>query len=312
MKHKILALLVLVVFVLLAFTAHGQSCSCASVPLLGAMGLASPNNNQWYLATTYEFHDVSDLVAGSSSIPDQTGRDRTSQALIFEASRGISDKWSVSAVFAAVEHVREVSNIKATASGLGDAIVMVKYSPKTISLYSDTTWSFGVGGRFPVGENDATQGEITLAEDMQPSMGSYAGIAWMYWAKALNEPKTARIYASASHTLNGENDRNYQFGDDTTISFGGAYQTSTPWGFNLELLYRSADRDQRSSVDIPNTGGKWLDVIPAVQYHVSDTLAIKAAAKIPVSRDLNDQLQFTTKFAFRVSLSYVFGGNTSD
>jgi len=38
-------------------------------------------------------------------------------------------------------------------------------------------------------------------------------------------------------------------------------------------------------------------------------LAVKAAAKIPVARDLNDQLQFTTKYAFRLSLSYVFGGN---
>ena len=77
-------------------------------------------------------------------------------------------------------------------------------------------------------------------------------------------------------------------------------------------MYRTADRDQRSSVDIPNTGGEWLDALPAVQYHVSDTLAIKAAAKIPIYRNLNDQLQFTTKFAFRLSLSYVFGGNTSN
>ena len=94
----------------------------------------------------------------------------------------------------------------------------------------------------------------------------------------------------------------------TTVTIGGAYQTQSAWGFNLELLYRNAERDQRNSVVIPNTGGEWLDVIPAIQYHISETLALKAAAKIPVSRDLHDELQFTTKYAFRVSLSYVFGG----
>ncbi len=285
-----------------------QTCSCAQVPLLGSMELASPNNGQWFLGTTYEFHDVSDLVAGSTSIPDLTGRDRTAQALIFEASRGINEKWSASALLSFVEHEREVNNVRASASGLGDAILMVKYSPKSISLYSDTALSFGLGSRIPVGENDATRLGVPLAEDMQPSTGAFGGIVWAYWARALNASKSARIYANATYTQNGENDRDYQFGAETTVTIGAGYQTQSPWGFNLELLYRDAERDQRNSVVIPNTGGEWLDAIPTIQYHVSETLALKASAKIPVSRDLHDELQFTTKYAFRLSLSYVFGG----
>ena len=295
----------------LAFVPLGalaQTCSCASVPLLGSMQLASPQSKQWYLASTYEFHDLSDLIAGSSSVADTTGRDRTSQAVIFEASKGLTEKWSVSALLAMVRHDREVNNISASASGLGDAIVMVKYSPRTISLYSNTSFSFGIGGRIPVGVDDATQGGVTLAEDMQPSVGAYSGILWAYWAHALNDSKSARIYLNASHMHNGENDRNYQFGTESTAILGGSFQTQSPWGFNLELLYRTADRDQRDSIDIPNTGGDWLDVIPSVQYHITETLALAVAAKIPVTRNLNDSLQFTTKYAVRLSLSYVFGG----
>jgi len=286
-----------------------QTCSCAAVPLLGSMEMASPKDNQWFVASTYEYHDLSKLIAGSSSIPDQTGRDRTSQAFVLEASRGLTEKWSISALLSAVDHEREVSNTGASASGLGDAIVMVKYSPKSISLYSDTAVSFGIGARIPIGVDDASHQDVTLAEDMQPSIGSYGGIFWAYWAHALNESKGARIYASISHTQNSENDRDYQFGRETTATLGGAYQTQTPWGFNLELLYRAADRDQRNSVEIPNTGGNWLDIVPAVQYHVTEKLAVKASAKIPLTRDLNDQLQFTTKYAYRLSLSYVFGGD---
>lgn len=312
MKHVVHSVLALFVTSILAPVAIAQTCSCASVPLLGTMESASPKDGQWFLATTYEFHDVSELVAGSSSISDTTGRDRSSEAFVIEASKGLSEKWSVSALLAVVEHQRQVGSARASASGVGDAIVMLKYAPKSISLYSDTSLSFGVGSRLPIGVDDARQNSITLAEDMQPSMGSYAGVAWAYWAKALNESKGARIFAGVSHTFNGENDRDYMFGDDSTVSFGGSYQTATPWGFNLELLYRTADRDQRNSVKIPNTGGEWLDIIPTVQYHVTETLAIRAAAKIPLQRELNDQLQFTTKYAFRISLSYVFGGNTAN
>ncbi len=296
------------VLMLLPLSSTAQTCSCASVPLLGSMQLASPKSNQWYLATTYEFHDISDLIAGSSSVPDTTGRDRTSQAFMLEASKGLTEKWSISALLAAVDHDREVNNVSASASGLGDAIVMAKYSPRTISLYSETSLSFGVGARLPVGSDDIRQQGVVLAEDMQPSVGAYGGILWAYWAHALNDSKAARIYVSASHTQNGENDREYQFGAESTLTVGGAYQTQSPWGFNLELLYRTSDRDQRNSIDIPNTGGNWLDVIPSLQYHINESLALSATAKIPVSRNLNDSLQFTTKYAFRLSLSYVFGG----
>jgi len=311
MRNSCLTVITAFVLAAIAAPVSAQTCSCAAVPILGSMQMASPNDGQWFLSSTYEFHDVSELVAGSSSIPDQTGRDRTSEALILEASRGINEKWSVSVLLSAVNHEREVNNNRATASGLGDAIAMVKYSPKSISLYSNTALTFGIGARIPVGEDSATRLGIPLAEDMQPSTGAYGGMIWAYWAKALNDSKGAKIYASTSHAQNGENDRKYEFGNETTVTLGGSYQTQTPWGFNLELSYRDADRDQRDSVEIPNTGGKWLDVIPAIQYHITENFALKAAAKIPVSRNLNDELQFTTKYAFRLSLSYVFDGSSS-
>jgi len=308
MKNNYSAFLCASVMLALAPLPSGATtCSCAGVPILGAMQSASPGDNQWFLASTYEFHDLSDLVSGSSSVPDQTGRDRTSQALILEASKGLSEKWSFSALLSAVEHERDIGGVNDSVAGLGDAIVMFKYAPKTISLYSKNTLSFGIGARLPVGEDDAKSLGVTLAEDLQPSTGAYGGIAWAYTARALNESTSARIYGLLTYTYNGDNDRDYQFGHATTVSLGSSYQTSTPWGFNLELLYRHSERDQRASVDIPNTGGQWLDIIPAVQYHINESLALRASAKIPLTRNLNDQLQFTTKYAFRISLSYVFG-----
>jgi len=271
------------------------------------MELATPGDGKWFLAATYEYHDASELVSGSSTVPDQTGRDRTSQAFVVELSRGLGEKFSFSALLAGVNHERKVGGIRDDVTGLGDAIVMLKYSPTTISLYSRNALSFGVGAQLPIGENDASSDGVVLAEDLQPSTGAYAGMFWAYAARALNESKGARVYASATHTHNGENDRDYQFGHSTTASLGASYQTQSPWGFNLELLFRHAERDQRAGVDIPNTGGEWLDIVPAVQYHINDSVALRASGKIPLSRDLNDQLQFTTKYSVRLTLSWVFG-----
>jgi hypothetical protein len=271
------------------------------------MQLATPGKGKWFLAGTYEFHDASELVSGSSTVPNSTGRDRTSEVLVFELSRGLIGKLSFSALIAAVKHDRTVGGVHDSASGLGDAIVVLKYSPVSISLYSRNAFSLGAGARIPIGVDDATSGSIVLAEDMQPSTGAVGGIFWIYAARALNEPASARIYVNTTYTNNGENDRNYQFGHETTASLGASYQTQSPWGFNVELLYRHAERDKRASVDIPNTGGKWLDIIPTVQYHITDSMAISASAKIPVSRKLNDQLQFTTKYAARLTFSYIFG-----
>lgn len=286
---------------------NAQTCSCASVPLLGSMELATPGDGKWFLASTYEYHDVSELVRGSSSVPDATGRDRTSEALILEASKGITQKLSFSALLSAVRHDRTVGGAHDSASGLGDAIVMLKYSPLAVSLYSPNAVSFGLGARLPVGEDAASSGGITLAEDLQPSTGALGTIVWAYAARALNESASTRIYGNFTYTNNDDNDRNYQFGHETTASIGASYQTQTPWGFNAELLYRSSERDKRAGVTIPNTGGDWLDFIPAVQYHVTETMALRASAKIPVYRDLNDQLQFTTRYALRLTFSYVFG-----
>lgn len=290
-----------------ASPAAATTCSCANVPLLGTMELATPGDGKWFLATTYEFHDASELVSGSSTVPDQTGRDRTSEALVVELSRGLVGQFSFSAMLAAVNHKRSVGGITDSVTGLGDAVIMLKYSPSTISLYSRNALSMGIGARLPVGEDAATRGGIVLAEDLQPSTGAYAGLLWAYAARALNESAGARVYASATYTNNAENDRDYQFGHSTTVSLGASYQTQTPWGFNLELLYRHADRDRRASTEIPNTGGEWLDLVPAVQYHINEAMAFRASGKIPLSRNLNDQLQFTTRYAVRLTFSWVFG-----
>ncbi len=286
-------------------SSYGATCSCAAVPLLDTMNSGSPDKKSWYLSSTYEYHDISDLVSGDDEVSDETGRDRTSQSMVLEASYGLSERFSISGLFSYVEHERRIGpGTSVKSRGLGDSIVMLKYSPRKVRVYSRTGFSAGLGARLPLGEDDETNRGITLAEDMQPSTGAYGTIIWLHTDRAFSQAANFQLHGTLTYTANEENDRDYQFGDSLTVNAGLSYQLpDSRWGFSGVLMYRDADRDERAGTEIPNTGGKWLDVGISAQYHVSESLALRATAKIPLERDLNDALQFTTSHALSISVA---------
>ncbi|MCZ6888099.1 MAG: hypothetical protein O7H39_06350 [Gammaproteobacteria bacterium] len=286
--------------------ALAASCSCAAVPLLNSMETGSPDGGNWFLSSSYEFHEISDLVSGTQDVNDETDRQRQSQALVVEASYGINDRFSVSALVSAVEHKRTVGRSGTSVGrGIGDGMVMLRYTPRRVGLFERTGITFGIGTRIPIGDDDAVD-FVTLAEDMQPSTGAWGALLWAQANHSFSAAAKGQIFGSLSYTANGENDRDYQFGNSWILALGGTYQTDTPWGLGAEMRYRNADRDQRNSVLIPNTGGEWLDFVPAIQYHFSNNIAGKLSGRIPVWRDLNDALQFTTSYSIAMSISYVF------
>jgi hypothetical protein len=281
------------------------TCSCSSVPLLGSMESGSPAQKSWFVGSRYEVHDISDLYSGSDEVNDETGRDRESQSLVVQLSYGINEQWAVTGLLSAVEQTRKVGQGSTTRGrGLSDGLVMVKYSPKRVGLFSRYGVSFGIGARIPMGDDDATD-FVTLSEDLQPSTGAWSSLYWTHVTRSFSQSAKTQLYGGLSYSDNGENDRNYRFGNELSVSVGMSYQTDRRWGFSGDIHYRQTDRDERNSVSIPNTGGKWLDFIPAVQYHFTDKIAGKISARIPVRRDLNDALQFTTSSAFSLSVSYV-------
>ena len=287
--------------------AWGATCSCAAVPLLGSMDTGTPSRGAWLLTGAYEFHEIGDLVSGSDEVRDETGRERSSRALVLQAGRALGERFAVSALVSAVEHERTVGRQETVGRGIGDALVMLKYSPRRITPFQRTGLTLGIGATLPVGEDDESD-FVTLAEDMQPSTGAWGPVAWVHAERAWSQAANTRSYGSVSYRANGENDRNYRFGDTWTASLGTTHRTAGRWGFGIELRYRQADRDERASARIPNTGGRWLDGVPAVQFQFTERLAGKVSGRIPLWRDVNDALQFTTSYAVSVSLAYVAGG----
>lgn len=304
-----LALLALLIFSL-QIPAFAATCSCAGIPLLTSIDTSATEKGQLFINYTTEYHQINDLVSGSQNVRDETGRDRNSFSQVISASYALTDHWSVSALVSYIKHNRTISASflgKTTTSGIGDSVILARYTPLFITPFSRHELSLGLGVRIPTGEDDFTiDGGITASEDMQPSVGAVGEILWTSYAYAFNQAATLQFNASANYTYNEENDRNYAFGREFNFAFGLSQSIGTRFGYSAALRYRTTRADRRSGFEIPNTGGKWLDFIPAIQYAVTDGLNVGLFGRIPVARNLKGALQFTTSYSYGLSLTYGF------
>lgn len=287
--------------------AEAATCSCAGAPLLSSIDSSSTEPGDFFFNYTTEYHEMSDLVEGTKEIRDESGRERSSVSQIVSGTYGLADRWSISGLLSYIEHSRGVSTSffgEQNTSGLSDAVVLLRYTPSYITPFSRHEVSLGVGVRLPVGKDDAG-GLIVQSEDMQPSVGAQGEILWSSYSYAFNQASTLQLNLSANYTFNNEeNDRNYSFSDEFNFAAGISQSIGTRFGYSAGLRYRTTDADERNGFEIPNSGGEWLDFVPAIQYGVSDDFTIALSGRVPIARDLEGAVQFTTSYSYAFSMTY--------
>lgn len=308
MIKNIASAIILIVAGSLPLVAQTATCSCAGVPLLNAIDVSSTQPGDFFFNLTTEQHEISDLVRGKKEISDETNLARSSSAQTVSMSYGLADKWSLSGLISYIEHTRDVGSSFFGAqrtSGLGDAVVLVRYTPLYQTPFSRHEVGLGLGARLPIGKDDATVGGFIASEDMHPSTGSIGKIAWASYSYAFDQAATMQLTASINYTLNDdENDRDYAFGDEFNFSLGFSQSIGTKFGYSAGLNYRTTTADERGGFDIPNTGGEWLDFVPAVRYQLTDNLTAAISGRVPIARELDGAIQFTTSYSYALSLTY--------
>ncbi len=304
----LLASICVVVSSLSMHSSEAATCSCAGAPLLSSLDASSAEKGDLFFSLTSEFHEMSDLVRGTTQIRDETNRSRSSLSQVLSVNYGISRHWSVLGLISYIEHSRTVGLSivgEQTSSGLGDGVLLFRYTPLFITPFSRHELSLGFGARMPVGKDDARGAFFTLSEDMQPSVGSVGTIAWASHSYAFNQASTLTLNTSANYTFNDdENDRSYAFGDEFNIAVGISHSPTTRFGYSAGVRYRNTNPDTRFGGAIPNTGGEWVDFVPGINYSVNENLTLGLSGRIPVYRDLDGALQFTTTYSYALSFTY--------
>ena len=300
------------VVVLLFFSfqipAFAATCSCAGVPLLASIDTSATEKGQFFLSYSAEYHQINDLVSGSDDVNDETRRDRNSFSQVLSASYALTDHWAVSALVSYVEHNRTIGSSflgTTTTSGISDSVILARYSPFFITPFSRHALSLGLGVRIPTGDDDFGD-TFVLSEDMQPSTGAFGEILWASYSYAFNQAATLQFFSSTNYTFNEENDRKYAFGNEFNIASGISQSIGTKFGYSVALRYRTTTADSRFGFEIPNTGGQWLDFVPAVRYSFNEHLSLGLSGRVPLARKLNGVLQFTTSYSYALSISYGF------
>lgn len=304
-------LLLLIAFAsIISLTSVGvgaATCGCAAVPLLDSIDTSATQAGDFFVNLTTESHEMNDLVVGSKQISDETRRRRSSVSQALSMSYAITDRWAVSGLVSYIEHSRKVGASffgEQNTSGLSDGVILLRYTPIYQTPFSRHQLSLGLGARLPIGKDDAG-GILTASEDMQPSVGARGTLYWSSYSYGFNQAGTLQFNASAAYTENSEkNDRGYTFADETSFTAGMSQNIGTRFSYSASFRYRNTTADQRNGFDIPNTGGEWLDFVPALQYSLTDKLNFGLSGRVPVARDLNGAIQFTTSYSYALSLTY--------
>jgi hypothetical protein len=286
---------------------NAQTCSCAGAPIFNPLDYSgSLSQYRWHFQLTYKYHSISDLVEGKTTIKDDTDRSRTAQSLFFETRFAFTPRISVMALLNITGHSRQVGisgSDADTTSGLGDSMLSLQYSPVIFADEKGFELSIGAGIKAPTGKDNVTLTGIA-AEDMQPGTGSWDTIVWSQSSIKINPIKGLHLFGGLSYRINGENDRQYRFGNEIIAALGFKLNKRGFLDYSIYTRYRWADNDQRFSGDVPNTGGKWLYIVPAITIKPAKNMGIKTELEIPIYRNLNGFRQFTSTFLLSLSLYY--------
>lgn len=314
-------LLLLFINVILVFPSHAQTCSCAGAPLLSSQSTGAGSAGNLLLGLTYEYHDISSIYNGTNELRDET-LERSTQSVLLEVNYGLTDRLSLSGTFSFVNKER-ITGLQTTAggttvstNGLGDGMLLLRYVVKKQSLWNRYHLTLGAGAKAPFGTTSLTNNGIALNADMQPGTGSWDGVLWGYGAVSLLPFSTGNVSLLTSYRQTGSNDRfakndSYRFGNEFISNLGFSNQLFGNVSYLISLRYRSSSSDRLNNTIQSNTGGKWISLIPTVNYAFSDLLSIALSGRIPVFRDLNGT-QPTTTYAVSGSLFININGNKNN
>ena len=311
---KIKILYIVYIFLLLTGSTkyHAQACCTAGTPLLGSLDLTSAPKGILQFGITFDHNLLTDVLNGTRFLENEE-RERISQSMLLEINYGISNRFSVTALFSYIRQQRTIFNNSSenelTASGLGDIVLMTKYNILPFSIFNNNELSLGLGVKIPTGNSNLRINNILIPADMQPGSGAIDGIFWGTYTKREFFFNNLTFITNVSYRLNGNNDRfgnsndGYSFGNELIGILGLNYPLSSIFDLLISFKYRNTAKDSFSDEDIPNTGGSWLYLKPNFNIYLTNDFTARIGAEFPINRNVSGT-QLTTTYSTSLSLFY--------
>jgi len=294
-----------------------QTCCSGGIPLSNSIGLTSEAKGVVQIGIQYDYNNLNTLNFESHKLDDNS-RLRITHSVLINTDYAISDKISVEGLFTWVNQRRRITqfgnqNLDIT-SGIGDAVLLFKYNFKDV-LMANSRLSLGLGTKIPLGSSTKRNSQnITLNADLQPGSNAWDIIYWSVFSKTLNMRPTFNVSTRFIFRQTGKNtsyfgDSTYEFGDEFQIFLGfsdqySALKTSVFPG--IIFKYRKAQQDKVNNINLDNTGGHWIDIIPSLGINITPNLTYSIKAELPLSSfvigtQLTPTYRLTTGFLLKIT-----------
>ncbi|MGI9533294.1 hypothetical protein [Lutimonas sp.] len=273
---------------------NGQTCCSGGIPLSNSIGLPIENQGAWQFSLSYDYNRLNTLLSGSDRLDDDS-RLRITQSLLFNTGYTITNNLSVEFLLTYVNQKREINQFGNTnldeTYGIGDAVLLFKYNFNNIFGGSNTL-RLGAGPKIPFGATDKRNDNgILLNPDLQPGSGAWDLILWSTYLQSFDFRPSGTFAGSLIYRHTGTN--NNYFNNTTTYRFGSEFQaflnytdqfviSKTLIDPGLGVKYRQAGNDEIAGAPLENTGGKWVNLVPSLNIHLSKKLLLISKAELPV------------------------------
>jgi len=313
-----LACLGVVVFGISAPSA-AQTCSCAGAPLISSQSISSAAKGNLLVGLTYQYNEISELYSGTSKL-DNRSVVRNTQSTLVEVNYGLTNRLTLSGTATFVQKFRKTglqnpgNEESLTTRGIGDGLFMLKYVLHRNTMREQYQLALGGGVKVPFGRNSLTQNGLALNADMQPGTGAWDWVGWSYFSKTFAPATTINLFWYNSYRLTGEDERfgsgdNYEFGNELVSTAGVTNSITDRLSYIMMVRYRSTSSDELNGAKLPNTGGQWVSLRPALTFKLNSQITVRAAGQLPVYQHLNGT-QPTTSYTLSGSIFYNFGKQT--
>jgi hypothetical protein len=262
----------------------------------------------------YDVNLLQTLKAGTEVLDDDS-RERKTQSVMLGINYGFTDRFSMDGFFSFVNQQRTITpdglpvDFTET-NGIGDAVLLFKYKLTPIQNLTHQ-FIFGLGFKLPTGKSDISKDGITLNADLQPGSGAWDGIFWGNYIHNFKSRPSMNLISTLTFRLTGKNSEYfgsqiYELGDEFQLRAGVSDRFiigKVVIDPSVTFRYRFADNDINDGFELPNTGGQWVLVIPAINYNILPNLSVNLTAEFPIYAQV-DGTQLSPTSRFNIGLFY--------
>jgi len=293
-----------------------QGCCSVGASSLGGLESGVQREHTWSIALGYQSNSVSRAYQGTTKITDPLRRTADVRYVTLQAEYGLLDGLSV---FGSINHsdkTRELtvttgsgsSKTDRTASfrgtGIGDLLILAKYSVLRPTIPSPTGVAVGVGASLPTGTFTQEQNGSQLSIDLQPGTGAIALLGWLFASHGFPELEL-QFFLASSYRYAGTNFDGYRLGDEIVATLLGEKSIGENYSGFLALRARFVQKDYANRRFLVGTGGTYYDFMPGIGYGEGRS-SLKLFGQLPLYRNVRG-IQLALAYTLGISFAYEFG-----